>query len=89
MNLRKWVKEREWSIKFFAALIKVDPSYIRRWFRGDCVPSEEIMDEIRSISMGRVSETKDLKDEEKDKTLTKKKQLETFSLDTMGKNLLS
>jgi len=62
MNLREWLFRRRLSITFFAALMKVDRSYIHRWMKGDYIPSPKIMDRIREISMDEVNEYEDLKD---------------------------
>jgi len=62
MNLREWLFKQRLSITFFAALMKVDRTYVHRWFTGQKVPSEDVMERIREISMGQVTNKEDLKD---------------------------
>ena len=62
MNLREWLFKQRLSITFFAALMKVDRSYVHRWLKGTNLPSADVMDRIREISMDQVNEYEDLKD---------------------------
>lgn len=69
MNLREWLFKQGLSITFFAALMKVDRSYVHRWFNGQKIPSERVMKRIREISMGTISTVEDLKDVERKRTI--------------------
>lgn len=62
MNLREWLFSKRMSITFFAAVMKVDRSYVHRWLKGNNVPSDYIMDRIREISLDKVYHKEDLKD---------------------------
>jgi transcriptional regulator with XRE-family HTH domain len=62
MNLREWLFGKRISITFFAALMKVDRSYVHRWLKGNAVPSDAIMEKIREISFDKVYNKEDLKD---------------------------
>ena len=62
MTLREWLFKQRLSITFFAALMKVDRSYVHRWMKGSHIPSPKIMDRIREISMDQINKYKDLKD---------------------------
>lgn len=63
MNLREWLFSKRLSMTYFAALIKVDRSYVYRWMRGQCFPSPKIMRKIKEITINEVTSHKGLVDE--------------------------
>lgn len=62
MNLREWLFKQRISIKFFSTLINVDRTYVHKWMKGTHVPSEEVLEKIRELSLNEVSSNDDLKD---------------------------
>ena len=62
MNLREWLFKQRLSITYFAGLMKVDRTYVHKWMQGLKVPSDDLMERIREISMDEVYEKEDLKD---------------------------
>lgn len=62
MNLREWLFKNRMRIIFFAALMKVDRSYVHRWMKGECVPSAKLMSKIKEISMDEICKPEDLID---------------------------
>ena len=62
MNLREWLFKHRLPITYFAAVLKIDRSYVHKWMKGKRTPSDKIMKKIREISMGQVLTQDDLKD---------------------------
>lgn len=63
MNLKEWLFMQRLSITVFAGLLKVDRTYVHRWFTGKKIPSDEVMERIRTLTMGNIDSKEDLKDE--------------------------
>jgi transcriptional regulator with XRE-family HTH domain len=62
MKLREWLFKNRLSVTYFAAILKVDRSYVHMWLRGTKFPSQELLDKIRTLTVGKVRGIKDLKD---------------------------
>ena len=62
MNLREWLFKNRMRLIYFAALMKVDRTYVHKWMRGTHAPSEKVMKRIREISLGTISTHDDLRD---------------------------
>jgi len=62
MKLRDWLVRVRLSIMDFAKLVGVSRSYVHMILMGDRVPSKDLLDRIKYISMGKVKEFEDLCD---------------------------
>jgi transcriptional regulator with XRE-family HTH domain len=62
MNLREWLFKHQLKITYFAAVLKVDRTYVHKWMKGQRIPSEKIMKKIREMTIDQVGSLEDLKD---------------------------
>ena len=61
-KLRDWLGVVRLSVKDLADIVGVSRSYIHMILMGDKVPSVALFERIRSLSMGKVRDMKDLRD---------------------------
>ncbi len=61
-KLVEWIKNNGLTVEYFACLLRVDRSYIYKIAKGNNLPSKKIMEKIKKITHGAISEFEDLVD---------------------------
>ena len=61
-KLVEWIKNNGLSVEYFACLLRLDRSYIYKIAKGSNLPSKKIMEKIKKITHGAISEFEDLVD---------------------------
>lgn len=59
-KLVEWIKNNGLNVEHFACLLRVDRSYVYKLAKGNNLPSQKIMDKIKKITKGDISEFSDL-----------------------------
>jgi len=59
LTLREWLKSIRLHITMFAILLKVERTCIYRWMKGSCKPHQRMMERIKEVSDGKVTQLED------------------------------